>query len=91
MSEVIVNSDMILKTEGMVYGIIQDLGYIRAKLKKSFNEAGNGWSDEKYKQLYEIADDCLVKLLEPIDELFECTKKLQEIGKVIIEYEKIYF
>jgi hypothetical protein len=77
----------IQQAENICQTAIGELYSSSQKLKSRFQEAGEYWSDEKYKQLGVIIDDCSSAMKPPIDELFACIVKLQEIEKAFVEYE----
>jgi len=66
---------------------IQDLNSSSKKLEDRYRDAGREWKDKKYEQLGGIVNDCNRALKSPIDELFDCVSKLNEIEKVLLEYE----
>jgi len=70
---------------------IQDLNSAARKLDECYKAAGQNWKDEKYKQLGGIVNDCIRALRLPINELFECNGKLEEIEQVLRLYDETNF
>jgi NADH:ubiquinone oxidoreductase subunit D len=68
---------------------IQDLNSSAQKLNNRYRDAGQRWRDNKYTQLGGIIDDCSRALKSPVEELFDCLQKLNEIEKVLFEYESV--
>ena len=88
MASVSVGKTAITNAENVCSGAIQDLNKSMEKLKRSYADAGsNGWGDNKYKQLGDIVNGCVDKLQSPIEDLFDCLKKLEEMYKAIEAYE----
>ena len=56
-------------------------------LKTQYDAAGSGWKDAKYKELGSIVTECNVALRNPISQLEDCYKVLDELYKIIGIYE----
>jgi hypothetical protein len=89
MPNVSVGLEAIRKAQEICLGSVQDLNGSAARLKHRYQEAGQQWRDNKYTQLGEIIAECSNALHTPVDGLFECTNKLNEIEKVLLEYESV--
>jgi len=89
MAKVSVGMTAIQNAQAVCSGAIQDLNNSAKKLENRYRDAGQGWRDKKYEQLGGIINDCSRALKSPIEELFECLKKLSEIEKVLLEYESV--
>ena len=88
MANVSVGLAAIKNAEAICSGAIQDLNKSIDKLRKSYAAAGaQGWGDKKYEQLGGIFNDCVSKLRSPIEDLFDCLKKLDEIYKSLSAYD----
>lgn len=57
------------------------------KLKSQYDAAGNGWKDSKYKELGSIVSECNDAMKDPISKLGDCYKSLNDLDKIIEEYE----
>jgi len=69
---------------------IQELGSASKKLTRDYQTAGSGgWSDEKYRALGDIVNDCCTALNKPIKDLEDCKQKLDELLKAIQAYESV--
>ena len=89
MANVSVGMAAVQNAQAVCNGAIQDLNNSAQKLNNRYREAGQRWRDNKYAQLGGIINDCSRALRSPVDELFECLGKLQEIEKVLLEYESV--
>ena len=89
MANVSVGMAAIQNAQTACNGAIQDLNNSAQKLNNRYREAGQRWRDNKYAQLGGIINDCSRALKSPVDELFECLNKLNEIEKVLLEYESV--
>ena len=49
--------------------------------------AGSGWKDEQYKNLGQIVEDSCTAILQPIPQLENCQKWLQELAALVEKYE----
>ena len=49
--------------------------------------AGSGWKDEQFKNLGQIVDDSCTAILQPIPQLENCQKWLQELADLVEKYE----
>ena len=77
--------------ESICQTAIAELNTSTKKLSTRYQEAGERWRDDKYKQLGVIIGDSARAMKSPIDELFECIAKLQEMEKAIVEYQSTNF
>ena len=91
MASVSVGLASVQNAQAICSGAIQDLNGSAERLTHRYNNAGAEWHDNKYDQLGSIVNDCVRAMRAPIDELFECLGKLQEIEKAIIAYESQNF
>ena len=89
MANVSVGVIAVQSAQAVCSGAIQDLNASAQKLNNRYREAGQRWRDNKYAQLGGIINDCSRALRSPVDELFECLNKLQEIENVLLEYESV--
>ncbi len=60
-----------------------------ASMVQKYDSLGSGWNDEKYRELGQIVHNCSNALKQPIYELQRCEVYLQQILKIISEYESI--
>ena len=58
---------------------------------QKYDSLGSGWNDEKYRELGQIVHNCSNALKQPISELQRCEVFLQQLLKIISEYESISF
>ena len=58
-------------------------------LKQNYMDAGATWKDSKYVQLGHIVDQCEQALRTPIKELEECVEQLQQMYRIMEEYEQL--
>lgn len=67
---------------------IQELENSIKKLIQSYQMAGSrGWQDQKYVALGRIVEDCCMAMKTPTGELQDCIVKLEELLKIVTEYE----
>ena len=57
------------------------------QLQRDYMSAGSGWKDEQYKNLGQIVDDSCTAILQPIPQLENCQKWLQELADLVEKYE----
>ena len=62
-----------------------------ASMVQKYDSLGSGWNDEKYRELGQIVHSCSNALKQPISELQRCEAFLQQLLKIISEYESISF
>ena len=81
-----------------VSGAIKKCQTIQAGLKSEstkmlhqYDSLGNGWNDEKYRELGQIVHKCSDALKQPLSELQRCEVFLQRLYSIIAEYESIHF
>lgn len=55
---------------------------------RTYEEAGSGWSDAKYKEVGEIVKQCNEAMKAPISQLSSCYKTLETLSKIIEIYEE---
>jgi len=87
MAGVSVSTAVIQNAEKLCQTAISELNGSTQKLNTRYQEAGQRWRDNKYKQLGTIINDCSRAMKSPIDELSDCISKLRELEKAIAEYE----
>lgn len=59
-------------------------------LHNQYKRAGSsGWRDQKYNDLGVLVSRCTNALIQPIHDLEECQKKLQELLKAVENYEQV--
>ncbi|HIS27172.1 MAG TPA: hypothetical protein IAA57_09835 [Candidatus Pullilachnospira intestinigallinarum] len=67
---------------------IQELQMAAKKLINGYQMAGSGgWSDQKYRELGRIVQDCCQAMGTPAKELQDCLMKLEELLKAVRRYE----
>lgn len=67
---------------------IQELEMAVKKLKHGYQTAGlGGWQDQKYMELGRIVGECCQAMEVPAKELEDCLVKLEELLKIIRNYE----
>ncbi len=57
------------------------------QLQRDYMSAGSGWKDEQYKNLGQIVEDSCTAILQPIPQLENCQKWLQELADLVEKYE----
>ena len=57
------------------------------QLQRDYMSAGSGWKDEQYKNLGQIVEDSCTAILQPIPQLENCQKWLQELAALVEKYE----
>jgi len=88
MANVSVGMAAVQGAQNVCSGAIQDLNSAAQKLSERYRDAGRDWKDKKYEQLGGIVNDCTRALRSPVDGLFECVAKLQEIERILREYDE---
>lgn len=58
-------------------------------LEQSYQSAGEGWNDEKYRQLGTVISSCTSALRSPISSLQSCEGRLNQLLKAVEAYESI--
>ena len=61
------------------------------KMLHQYDSLGNGWNDEKYRELGQIVHKCADALKQPLSELQRCEVFLTQLHTIIAEYESIHF
>lgn len=61
------------------------------KMLQQYDSLGSGWNDDKYRELGQIVHKCAAALKQPLSELQRCEVFLQQLYKIIAEYESIHF
>lgn len=81
-----------------VSGAIKKCQTIQAGLKSEstkmlhqYDSLGNGWNDEKYRELGQIVHKCSDALKQPLSELQRCEVVLTQLHAIISKYEGIHF
>ncbi|MBQ6980314.1 MAG: hypothetical protein IJQ07_06685 [Clostridia bacterium] len=91
MSEVEVNSESISKLIKLCIASQSELEKTTTNLQKQYKELGSTWKDKKYKDFGDIIDKCCNVLKQPLIELKQCETFLQQLFRIISEYDKIHF
>ena len=87
-SEVSVSTDAIQGGIQCCKVSIQEMESSIKKLINSYRMAGSqGWQDQKYVALGNIVEDCCMAMKTPTGELQECIVKLEELLRIVTEYE----
>ncbi len=68
-----------------------DLKSESTKMLHQYDSLGNGWNDEKYRELGQIVHKCSDALKQPLSELQRCEVFLTQLHTIISEYESIHF
>ena len=68
---------------------INEFGKTSHDLKRTYDMAGAGWRDAKYRQLGGIVNDCTTALTEPVEGLRDCIMTLKALLKEIEAYEAL--
>jgi len=89
MSGINTNSDLILGSINLCADIIEMLSISRTKIQRKYKNAGNAWNDSKYRQLGDIINDCDSSIRNTLHELNRCFAALNEIEKIVMEYESV--
>lgn len=87
MASASVEKEAILRSIALCNHSIEQYKLTARTLASKYREAGNGWSDEKYRQLGNVINDCVGSLSSPLRELEESVTKLNEILRLIEMYE----
>ena len=87
-SEVSVSTDAIQGGIQCCKVSIQEMESSIKKLINSYRMAGSqGWQDQKYVALGNIVEDCCMAMKTPTGELQDCIVKLEELLRIVTEYE----
>ena len=87
-SEVSVSTDAIQGGIQCCKVSIQEMENSIKKLINSYRMAGSqGWQDQKYVALGNIVEDCCMAMKTPTGELQDCIVKLEELLRIVTEYE----
>lgn len=81
-----VSMDAIQQARNICLSVISELNSSSEKLKRRHQGVKGAWGDDKHKQLGVIIDGCSQAMRSPINELFDCIGKLDELEKAITEY-----
>ena len=88
-SGVSVKSEAIKSGIGCCKTAIHELQTASRELYSGYQQAGSGgWKDQKYAALGGIVDECCSNLKNPIDDLQECIKNLNDLLQAVREYEQ---
>lgn len=88
-SNVLVESSAIQGGIACCQTAIHELQEASRSLFSSYQQAGSGgWKDQKYAALGGIVDECCSNLKNPIDNLQECIKNLNDLLQAVREYEQ---
>lgn len=87
MGRAYVNADVIRSCMRLCAGARDEMVQATKKLERDYQRAGQGWRDEKYRQLGEVVNDCLVALRAPHSELDSCLDDLQKLLKAVQAYD----
>jgi hypothetical protein len=60
-------------------------------MQSKYRNAGNDWNDSKYQQLGDIVNECNSSIKKTLYELNGCLAALNEIEKIVMEYESVNF
>ncbi|MCL2399797.1 MAG: hypothetical protein FWC91_08665 [Defluviitaleaceae bacterium] len=85
MANVDVSSEIIANAQRACLNAIGVLEKSIERIRQSVADCG--WKDEKFNQLHNVAQGCAIELNNPIKDLNDGVKKLDEIYKVLNEYE----
>ena len=67
---------------------IHELDGASKGLQRAYQQAGSGgWRDQKYAALGGIVEECCSALTKPISELNDCITKLEQLLKLVLDYE----
>jgi len=89
MSSANTSSLLIRDSINLCVGVIEMLSVSQTKMQNKYKNAGNEWSDSKYQQLGEIVNNCCSSIKKTLNELNGCLVSLNEIEKIVMEYESI--
>jgi hypothetical protein len=65
------------------------LGSTISGLDRSYQEAGNGWSDSRYRQLGAILEECKSAIRKPVDDLNQVDQFLGKVDNALANIERI--
>ena len=91
MSEISVELNAIILASRQCKGVQNGLRSEASKMLRQYEALGNGWNDDKYKELGQIVQKCAEALKQPISELQRCEVFLQRLQQAISEYEAVHF
>lgn len=89
MGYVSVDSDAVISAIKQCEQIREELIRQANYLKKRYDFSGEGWKDEKRKQIGQILDKCTEAIKKPIIELDKCLRALKNLSDSIIKYESV--
>ncbi len=71
---------------------MHELNTASQQLNSGYQQAGaGGWKDQKYAQLGGIVEECRAALTDPINDLKDCQKSLEQLLSAISGYEEVNF
>ncbi|MBO7196026.1 MAG: hypothetical protein J6V80_01700 [Clostridia bacterium] len=88
MASVDVTRDAVKKAMSSCKAAAEELRSASQNLSSNYANAGSGWKDSKYKELGEIVNECNNAIKDPVKQLGECYKTLQELDGILQEYEE---
>ena len=91
MSEVSVDSSLILQAKKLCYSAQIEMQDAIDLLIKGMNSVSTGWKDQKAKEFKDIVHQCISSLKQPLDDLHRCDSYLQRLVQALKEYEDIKF
>lgn len=91
MGEISVKSNIVSKAIKQCRIIQTCLKCEATKMLRQYENLGCDWNDEKYRDLGQIVHKCSNALNQPLSELQRCEVFLNQLYKIISEYENIHF
>lgn len=91
MAEATVSSAIVGKSIEACNKSIEALNKTAGTLQRRYMDAGAGWKDRQYSQLGGIIQECQSALNQPVTQLNDCIKSLQDLLKAIVEYQQVSF
>lgn len=89
MANVSVEKIVVQKSIALCEQSIMQFEQSSKRLQGSYQAAGAGWRDAKYRQLGGIVNECTTALTRPMKELEACRDNLRKLLANIEEYEDI--
>lgn len=69
---------------------IHELKSTAQSLQNSYQNASSGWKDENYAKLGRIVEECIAALKEPIPDIEDSMKTLNEMLSIIDQAEEVF-
>jgi hypothetical protein len=89
MSGVNTSSDLLKDAVNLCSRARHTLSATQSSMQRDYRRAGNDWSDEKYRQLGDIVNECDFTIKKSVNELNICLTSLERLRSIVTEYENV--